>query len=351
MTAENIHNKAEHEVDYAPEKINGSFEGKHIVSVDQLSSKDLNDLHNLTYQYKKRSIEEDLTLLDIAKGKIIIELFYEASSRTDLSFQIAMQRIGGGESHPSGGVRFSSFQKGEDLADTVRMAGCYADVIILRHKDEGSSFLAASYLDKLRKNLPHRNPVLISGGDGISEHPTQAFLDDFTIKDQKGGLWGLKIFIVGDLHNGRTAHSLGKQIAANGYSDTEITLVSPPSLRMPTEIVDRMNNARMSVRETSDILSVIGEADVIYWTRIQEERFQNKDEYEAIKNSFIMTPKLLAMAKTDAILMHPFPRKHEMGTQSDHDILDDDPRSVYFQQMENGMYVRMALLALVLGKA
>jgi len=191
--------------------------------------------------------------------------------------------------------------------------------------------------------------VIISGGDGIGEHPTQALLDMFTILDQKQHFDNLTITMVGDLRHGRTVHSLAKLIARYEAKGVRLCLVSPPSLKMPSEIIQMLNHQGDSVYETADLMEVLGQSDVIYWTRVQEERFKdNPVEYEAIKDDFIMTPSVMAHAKTDAILMHPLPRKHEMGTREDHDILDEDPRAVYFEQMENGMLVRMALLAKVL---
>jgi carbamoyl-phosphate synthase/aspartate carbamoyltransferase len=264
-----------------------------------------------------------------------------------MSFQAAMRRLGGEVIAASNGVQFSSVYKGENLADTVRAAGCYADTIILRHPHIGSSYEAAYYSDLLRQRI-ERQPIVISGGDGIGEHPTQALLDLFTIVDLKGGVNGLTITMVGDLLNGRTVHSLAKLIARYEASSTRICLVSPPSLQMPAKIVKLLEEKSLPVYVTDKLSDVLGESDVIYWTRVQEERFANPTDYERIKDSFIMTPSLLRQAKSNAILMHPLPRKHEMGTAQDHDELDVDRRSVYFQQMENGMLVRMALLAKVL---
>jgi aspartate carbamoyltransferase len=259
-----------------------------------------------------------------------------------------MRRLGGQVISASNGVQFSSVYKGENLADTVRAAGCYADVIVLRHPELGSSYEAAYYLDKLNQQIDNPS-VIISGGDGIGEHPTQALLDMFTIYDKKAQFDGLTITMVGDLKHGRTVHSLAKLLAIYGAANVRLCFVSPPSLAMPRSIIETLTASGMTIHEASDLNEVLGESDVIYWTRVQEERFaENMAEFEAIKDAFIMTPPVLARAKSDAILMHPLPRKHEMGTPADHDILDEDPRAVYFEQMENGMYIRMALLAKVL---
>lgn len=332
---------------YQPPRIEGEFLGKHIVTVDQFNQTDLQIIFDATASLRRRIRQSDRGLVEVCSGKVMATLFFESSTRTDMSFQAAMVRLGGEVIGASNGVRFSSVYKGEDLADTVRAAACYADAIVLRHPDVGSSFEAAHYLDLLREKLG-RQTVVISGGDGIGEHPTQALLDTFTILDMKKGLDNQVITMVGDLKHGRTVHSLAKLIARLDGRAVTVACVSPEMLRMPTAIIDTLKNTGVTVMETSDLREVLGESDVIYWTRVQEERFSDLAEYEAIKDGFIMTPALLNEAKGDAILMHPLPRKHEMGTAEDHDILDADPRAVYFRQMENGMYVRMALLAKVL---
>lgn len=330
---------------YTPLKIDGDFVGKHIITVDQFSRGDLQILFDAATSLRKRIRQSDRGLVELCSGKVMASLFFEASTRTDMSFQAAMRRLGGEVIAASNGVQFSSVYKGENLADTVRAAGCYADVMVLRHPKTGSSYEAAYYLDKLNAHID--NPaVLVNAGDGIGEHPTQALLDMFTIVDQKQGLDNLTITMVGDLLNGRTVHSLAKLIARYEAHDVTVCFVSPASLKMPASIIEMLRG--FNTYETSDLMEVLGQSDVIYWTRVQEERFEQPGEYEAIKDDFIMTPSLLAQAKADAILMHPLPRKHEMGTPEDHDILDEDPRAVYFEQMENGMFVRMALLAKVL---
>lgn len=333
---------------YKPPRIDGDFVGKHIISVDQFARKDLQTLFDAASSLRKRIRQSDRGLRELCSSKIMASLFFEASTRTDLSFQAAMRRLGGDVISASNGVQFSSVYKGENLADTVRAAGCYADVIVLRHPEIGSSYEAAYYLDKLNQQID--NPtVIISGGDGIGEHPTQALLDMFTIYDQKERFDNLTITLVGDLKHGRTVHSLAKLLAIYNAPGVRLCFVSPSSLKMPRAIITTLQASGLTIHETENLHDVLGETDVIYWTRVQEERFaDNPGGYEAIKNAFVMTPPVLAAAKTDAILMHPLPRKHEMGTRTDHDILDEDPRAVYFEQMENGMFIRMALLAKVL---
>lgn len=333
---------------YQPRHIAGHFAGKHIVTVDQFDRADLETLFDATIRVRERVRRNDLTLRDLAAGRVMATLFYEASTRTDMSFQAAMLRLGGEVIATSGGVQFSSVYKGENLADTVRAAGCYADVVVLRHPDVGSSFEAAYYLDQLGTQLG-RTPVIISGGDGIGEHPSQALLDLFTIIDSKGNLSGKQVTMVGDLRYGRTVHSLSKLLARYEGTNVHLNFVAPEALQMPGYILDDLSANGIDFYQTDDLTEVIGSSDVIYWTRIQEERFAARADYEAIADRFIMTPDVFSLASPDAILMHPLPRKHEMGTQADHDILDTDPRSVYFKQMQNGMFVRMVLLALALG--
>ena len=336
-----------HAREYQPPAINGDYFGKHIISVDQFERRDLNILFDAAKSIRKRIRTQDRGLTELCAGKVMASLFFEASTRTDMSFQAAMRRLGGDVIAVSNGVRFSSMYKGENLSDTIRATGCYSDVIVLRHPEIGSSYEAGYYLDLLNGRID--NPtVAISGGDGIGEHPTQALLDIFTIYDQKRSLDGLTITLVGDLKHGRTVHSLAKLIAYYDAADVRLCLVAPRRLAMPPEITDLINGRGIRVDETDELQEVIHDSDVIYWTRIQEERFADPAAYAAIKDRFIMTPQVLAKAPANAILMHPLPRKHEMGTREDHDVLDADPRAIYFEQMENGMFVRMALLVKVL---
>ena len=338
---------SQHAFGYEPPAIDGEFLGKHIISVDQFQRRDLDILFQAATSIRKRIRTHDRGLTELCAGKVMASLFFEASTRTDMSFQSAMRRLGGDVIAVSNGVRFSSMYKGENLSDTIRATGCYADVIVLRHPEIGSSYEAGYYLDLLNGRID--NPtVAISGGDGIGEHPTQALLDIFTIFDQKKSLDHLTITLVGDLKHGRTVHSLAKLIAYYDAADVRLCLVAPENLGMPAEITDLVRSHGIAVRETDNLMDVIAETDVIYWTRIQEERFSEPGDYAAIKDRFIMTPGVLSRSRSDAILMHPLPRKHEMGTREDHDVLDADRRSIYFEQMENGMFVRMALLVKVL---
>jgi aspartate carbamoyltransferase len=345
------------EIAYKPEAIAGDFRRKHILSVEQFERGDVDKIFRDALMLKQGEAQEDEEFMlehrrhikKICEGYYMAEMFYEPSTRTDMSFQNAMLRLGGSVAIPSNGVHFSSVYKGENLRDTMCAIGCYVDVVILRHPELGSALRAAKALDFLRWKTGSRT-TLISGGDGIGEHPTQALLDLFTIEEKKGEKEEIDITMVGDLKHGRTVHSLSKLLCVNGFSNVHINFVSPESLRIPREVVDRINSRGISTFETDNLHSVIGSTDVIYWTRVQEERFPDKHDYEAIKDSFVMTPELLNMAKEDAILMHPFPRKDEMGTEEDHEILDADRRSVYHEEMQNGMFVRMAVIANVLGR-
>ncbi|MGB1286629.1 MAG: aspartate carbamoyltransferase [Aggregatilineales bacterium] len=336
-----------HRHTYFPPRIQSSFMGKHIISVDQFAREDLQILFDAAQSIRRRMRHGDRGLTEVCAGKVMASLFFESSTRTDMSFQAAMRRLGGDVIAASNGIQFSSMYKGENLSDHIRAAGCYADVVVLRHPIVGSSYEAGFYLDKLNGRI-NNHTVLISGGDGVGEHPTQALLDMFTIIDKKEHLDNRTITMVGDLKHGRTVHSLSKLIARYRPVGAKICFVSPESLRLPAEILKMLQELQISVYETDDLLEVMGESDVMYWTRVQEERFENPADYEKIKDGFIMLPNVLKQAPQDMILMHPLPRKHEMGTQQDHDILDADPRSIYFEQMENGMFVRMALLAKVL---
>ena len=333
---------------YTPQAIDGSLTGRHIVSVEQFARPDLNDLIRSTTDLRARVRRGDQSVLKLCRRRSMATLFFEASTRTDMTFQAAMRRRGGEVVATAGGVQYTSVYKGENLADSVRASGSYADVVVLRHPQVRSSYEAAFALDQLATRLGTR-PVVISGGDGVGEHPTQALLDLFTIVDFKGTADGLTVTLVGDLANGRTVHSLAKLLALYEARELKLQLVSPESLKTPQGIVDFVTDRGVEVHQTDSLDEVIGTSDVIYWTRVQEERFEDKADYEAIAGSFIVTPDVLAKASDDVILMHPLPRKHEMGTEADHAILDADPRSIYFHQMQNGMYVRMALLAGVLG--
>jgi len=223
--------------------------------------------------------------------------------------------------------------KGESLPDTVRTLEQYADAIVLRHPEVGSAKIAADYA---------RVPV-INAGDGAGEHPTQALLDLFTLREELGHIDGLRVAMVGDLKYGRTVHSLAKLLS---MYDVEIYLVSPEILRLPLDQANELRDKGIPIRETYHVADVISTVDVLYVTRVQRERFADLSQYEEVRDFYEITPELMKQAKGEMIVMHPLPRAGEI-----HYAVDDDPRAAYFRQMRNGMYIRMALLAAVLGKA
>jgi aspartate carbamoyltransferase len=312
------------------EKREGRLYGQHILSVAQFARADLE--HIFAVAEDMRTMVERVGTFDLLKGKILANLFYEPSTRTSSSFTAAMERLGGSVI-PISEVRYSSVAKGESLPDTVRTLECYADVIVLRHPETGSAAIAAQYA---------RKPV-INAGDGIGEHPTQALLDLFTIREELGTIDGLTVTMLGDLKYGRTVHSLAKLLS---LFNVKVHYVSPDILRMPAELMAQLAEKGLPQAEHSTLDGVLPETDVLYVTRVQKERFENLDEYESVKNAYIISPETMTRAKPKMALMHPLPRVGEISPS-----VDSDPRAAYFRQMEYGLYVRMALLAMVLGKA
>ncbi len=279
------------------------------------------------------TIVETKGATDILHGKIMTALFYEASSRTFSSFITAMQRLGGGFV-PLQGVSYSSVSKGETLPDTVRTFASYSDIVVIRHPEVGAAKIAAEFCDK---------PV-VNAGDGVGEHPTQALLDFYTITKHFGNLNGVHIAMVGDLLNGRTIHSLLKLVSL--YKGVTIHLVSPQLLRLPQELLEKVQKRGITITQTEKLDELLPIADVLYITRVQKERFTDLESYEQVKHYYVITPEIMKKAKKTAIVMHPFPRVGEIAMD-----VDLDPRALYIrEQMRNGMFVRMALLKLVLTK-
>jgi len=309
-----------------------SLTGHDILSVDQFDRDALSYI--FTRSREMQELVERVGGCDLLKGYVLACLFYEPSTRTSASFIAAMERLGGGIIPITQGVQFSSVSKGESLPDTIRTLEQYADVIVLRHPEIGSAQLAGDYA-----SVP-----VINAGDGTGEHPTQALLDLFTIRQELGRVDGLKVAMVGDLRNGRTVHSLTRLLMQ--YDDISLRFVSPETLRLPMTLMNEIIDRGIKVRETPDVAEVIENADVLYVTRIQKERFGDPKQYEEVKDCYEITMELMTHAKKDMIIMHPLPRVGEI-----HYRVDDDPRAAYFRQVKNGMYVRMALLAAVLGKA
>ena len=306
--------------------------GKDIISVKQFGRDDLEYVFGVAHEM--RGMVERVGTFDLLKGKILANLFYEPSTRTSSSFTAAMERLGGSVI-PINEVKYSSVTKGESLTDTIRTLECYADVIVLRHPETGSAAIAAKAA---------RKPV-INAGDGIGEHPTQALLDTFTIFEELGAgqIDGMTVTMLGDLKYGRTVHSLARLLS---LFRVKINYVSPEILRMPKEVMDEVAGKGIPQAEFSSLEKVLPETDVLYVTRVQKERFEDPADYEKVKGAYVIDPAIMKAAKQDMIVMHPLPRVGEISVD-----FDDDPRATYFRQMEYGLYVRMALLAMVLGKA
>jgi len=316
-------------VGLSPTMHNG-FYGRDILSVKQFAREDLDYIFGVAEEME--AIVRRVGATDLLKGTILANLFYEPSTRTSSSFAAAMQRLGGSVI-PINEVRYSSVTKGESLPDTIRTLEAYADLVVLRHPEVGASQTAARYSHK----------PIINAGDGVGEHPTQALLDLFTVQQELGRVDGLHIAMAGDLKYGRTVHSLARLLC---LYDVEMSFVSPDILRLPEEVRDEVIALGKPIRETHAIEDVIETVDVLYVTRVQKERFSDLTLYESVRNLYEVTTDLMSRAKSNMVVMHPLPRVGEI-----HYDVDADPRAAYFRQMENGMYVRMALLAAVLGKA
>ena len=306
------------------------FYGQDIISVSQFDRDKLDYIFGVAHEM--RVLVERFGSADLLQGKILANLFYEPSTRTSSSFMAAMLRLGG-QVIPINNVQYSSVTKGESLPDTVRTLESYSDVIVIRHPDVGSAAIAAKYAEK---------PV-INAGDGVGEHPTQALLDLFTVVEDLGNVNGLKIAMVGDLRYGRTVHSLTKLLV--NY-DVEFAFVSPDFLKMPEDVLAVVKESGHKTSVTENVHDVIAEADVLYVTRVQKERFTDLAAYERVRDFYVVDEELMAKAKERMIVMHPLPRVNEIAY-----TVDSDPRAAYFRQMRNGMYIRMAVLAAVLGKA
>lgn len=306
------------------------FYGKDILSVKQFSRLDLEYIFGVAHEM--REMVARVGSFDLLKGKILANLFYEPSTRTSSSFTSAMERLGGSVI-PINEVRYSSVSKGESLPDTIRTLECYADVIVLRHPEVGASALAAQYA---------RKPV-INAGDGVGEHPTQALLDLLTIVEELHQVDGLTVTMLGDLRYGRTVHSLARLLS---LYNVRLHYVSPEILRMPQAILAELDEKGIQQSEHTTLDAVLPQTDVLYVTRVQKERFDDQDEYESVKDAFVIISGVMERAKDQMIVMHPLPRVGEISME-----FDSDPRAAYFRQMEYGLYVRMALLAMVLGKA
>jgi len=304
------------------------FKGRNIISIKDFSKEEINQI--LKFSKKMVPYANGDKYINILKGKVLSSLFFEPSTRTRLSFESAMNRLGGrviGFSDPSG----TSLKKGESLADTIRMADSYSDIIVIRHPQEGAARLAAEFADV---------PVL-NAGDGASRHPTQCLLDLFTILMERKKIEKNKIVLLGDLKYGRTVHSLAYALSLYGV---ELTFVSPEGLKMPKEVVNECKELGVEPKSTSNLERAISDADILYVTRIQKERFPDAEEYNRVVGVYKINNDLLKHGREDLGVMHPLPRV----TEIDSDV-DKTSHALYFKQAFNGVPVRMALLSLVSG--
>lgn len=301
---------------------------RHVISASQFDKKTIQ--HIFTFA---DNVQIKNTYSAYLKGKIMATLFYEPSTRTRLSFESSMLRLGGGVISTESAAEFSSAAKGETLEDTIRVVNAFSDVIVLRHFAAGASEIAQKY----------SKVSIINAGDGNGEHPTQALLDLFTIFS-KFSEKDITIAMVGDLLNGRTIHSLSVLLAL--YPKIKLIYVSPQALVIPKSLKLFLNNKKIKFSETHDLDTALKNADVIYQTRIQKERFKNETDYIKFKGLYILDKNSLKQLKTKAIIMHPLPRINEITSD-----VDRDPRAIYFEQVQNGLYVRMALLLYLFDKS
>ena len=300
---------------------------KHLINITDLSVEDIDHLMETADDI----IEHPEAYWDSCAHKKLATLFFEPSTRTRLSFTAAMMELGGNVLGFDQ-AQSSSSAKGETVADTIVMAGCYADIIAMRHPKEGAPVVGAT-----RSTVP-----IINAGDGGHFHPTQTLTDLMTIHRKKGEIGNFTVGLCGDLKYGRTVHSLIEALLR--YEGVRYYLIAPEELRIPSYIRDRLNEEGVEWREVTSRDDAIPELDILYMTRIQQERFPSWEEYEKLKDSFILTRSMLKPAKEDMIILHPLPRVNEIDVD-----VDDDPRACYFYQALMGKYIRMALILYLLG--
>lgn len=301
----------------------------HVIEAQQFSREVMKGIFDRTREMEQVVSHYESNILN---RRIMATLFYEPSTRTRLSFEAAMYRLGGEVITTESAREFSSAAKGETLEDTIRIVEGYADVIVLRHYESGSAQRAAEVA-----GVP-----IINAGDGPGQHPTQALLDVYTIQKEIGRLDGIRVALVGDLANGRTARSLA--YLSTKYEDVKLYFVAPDMVRMKDDIKVYLAEHGVAFVEEEDLMKVMADVDVVYQTRIQRERFGDRiADYEAVRGKYIIDPAAMAMLSDDAIVMHPLPRVDEIDP-----AVDKDPRAAYFRQAHNGVYIRMALLQMVL---
>ena len=296
---------------------------RHVIESQQFSRSSLEDLFARAEEIKR----EPHRFMGRLNGQVMAALFYEPSTRTRLSFEAAMLRLGGQTMGTDNAREFSSAAKGETLEDTIRIVSGYADVIVLRHNEDGAARRAAAV-----SSVP-----VVNAGDGKGQHPTQALLDLYTIRDELGKIDGVRVAMVGDLANGRTVRSLTYLLSK--FKDIKVWFVAPPAVAMRGDIKAHLDEHGIPWTETEDLDAVLPEVDVVYQTRIQKERFDDPDAYNAIKGVYRIDRESMERMRRYAILMHPLPRVDEIAPE-----VDDDPRSAYFRQARNGLHIRMALL-------
>jgi aspartate carbamoyltransferase len=307
-----------------------SLKGKDIINTKTLSNDEINLIMKTAASYEK-IMDEGGRLLNMS-GKVLCTFFYEPSTRTRLSFETAMMRLGGQVVSVAAATTSSSAKKGETVYDTGKMVQAYSDVTVIRHPVEGSAQELADGSD-----IP-----VINGGDGAGQHPTQSLLDMYTILKEKGKIEGLTVALAGDLKNGRTVHSLSQLLSRFGV---KFYFVSPKALAMPAEITEDLRSKGVDITVTEDILEAVPHCDVLYMTRIQGERFEDPAEYEKYRDAYVVTMDTIKAAKSGMIVMHPLPRVNEIAVE-----VDSYEGAAYFRQAANGVPVRMALLTLVTGQ-
>jgi aspartate carbamoyltransferase catalytic subunit len=307
-----------------------AFSLKHIIEAQQFDRELLDIVFDVANDMKS-SLKGDNQYARELEHCIMASLFYEPSTRTRFSFESAMSRLGGKIITTENAREFSSVAKGETLHDTIRIMSGYADVIVMRHHEAGSAKKAAA-----AATVP-----VINAGDGAGQHPTQALLDMYTIKDNFDSVDGLEIAMVGDLRYGRTVRSLTYRLTK--YDNIRLHFVSPPVCRMENDIKDFLDRMDVPWTEAEDLETVLPQADCVYMTRVQKERFPDPEDYKTAAGKYILSPDKVSRMRPEAIIMHPLPRVNEIPPE-----VDSDPRARYFQQARNGLYVRMALLYLLL---
>jgi len=345
--------KIEMPENWHPPLIDGNWEGKSFISVEQLTEKDMTAILNSAaaiINTRTGGLVREKTMLAkwLYPDTEMLTAFYETSTRTRDSFEVAVQLLGGSFVSNPDMVKLSSAYKGESVADNAKVMACYAPLIVQRHPHLGAAAIAA-YAIKDFMRIDGKKAQIINAGDGAGEHPTQALLDVATIVwekelKNKDNLKHLRIGMLGDLKNGRTVHSLTKLLTLLG-GPKEFFFISPKELAMPKDVLDHSLTKGQNITVTENLEGALPVLDVLYITRIQKERFEDPMVYEKLKGKYIVTPKTLIMAKKELTIMHPLPRVDEI-----HPSVDNDPRAAYFRQVEYGLYVRMALLCQMVGR-